>query len=113
MANPTSKRIVIKRGDAWDGETFSLTKTAFDFTGVTVKMQVRDKPDGTVYLTLNPTPTTGVGSMSFSVSFTGAQTATFPTQKLVADVQIYRASALYGPYTVMNYIFDVHPDITQ
>lgn len=111
---PAERRVVIKRGDAWDGDTFNLTNGTFDFTGTTAKMQIRDKADGTVYATLNPSCSfPAAGQMSFAVSLTGAQTATFPTQKLVADVQIYRAAPLYGPYTLYNYVFEVQADITQ
>lgn len=111
---PAEKRVVIKRGDAWDGDNYNLTRPGFDFTGTTAKMQIRDKPDGTVYVTLNPACSfPAVGQMTFSNPLTGAQTATFPTQKLVADVQIYRASPLYGPYTIFSYVFEVQPDITQ
>lgn len=112
-SKPT-RRVSIKRGDAWDGDNFTITNGVFDFTGTTAKMQIRDKPDGTVYLTLNPSVSfPGLGQMTFSVNMTGAQSATLPVRNLVADVQIYRASALYGPYTVYTYLFDVEADITQ
>ena len=110
----SSRTVALIRGDAWDGDNYTITKAGFDFTGTTVKVQVRDKADGTIYATLTPTPAfPSTGTMTFSVNFTGAQTATFPTQILVADVQVYRASPLYGPYTLYNYKFDVKPDITQ
>lgn len=104
----------IKRGDNWDGGTFTCNQAGFDWTGTVVKMQWRDKPDGTIYLTQNPTcsyPSTGV--MTFPVSLSGSQTGSFPKGTMFTDVQITRTSPAFGPYTPVEIQLEVQLDITQ
>lgn len=107
-------RVNLIRGDVWNGETFTVTSAGFDFSapGTVAKMQVRDKPDGTVYLTLTPAVSyPGLGIMTFTMAFTGTQTAAFPAQVLVSDIQI--SSATFGPYTIRSYQFNILKDVTQ
>lgn len=110
---PKTRKVDIVRGDLWPGDSYDIINVGVDLGAGTVvpKIQVRDKPNGTIYLTLNPTPSYPiVGEMTFTISFTGAQTAVFPIQVLVADVQISGPS--YGPLTLLSYQFNVIPDVT-
>lgn len=103
----------VKQSDAWDGGVFTLLKDSFDWTDCEVKMQWRQKPGGTVFLTQTPSLSfPALGEAQFSVSLTGAETSAFPEGIILADVQVSRTSPLFGPYTIGQLQINVESDIT-
>lgn len=114
MANTKTLKDIIRKGDAWGGCTITATKTGFDFTGTTIKMEWRTKPGGTVYLTQNPSVATpSIGTMTFPISLTGAQSNGFPVGIILTDIQFSRISPLWGPYTPIEIQLQIVADITQ
>lgn len=76
--------------------------TAFDLTGYTAKLQIRDKPGGTVISELTSSPAAGLtinaAAGEIVPLWTAAQTAAFVFEKAVYDLPITSAT---GTVTVL------------
>jgi hypothetical protein len=104
----------VKRGDKFDGINVVFKRDGFNFTGTTVKAELRDKPDGgdLIYTFSVNVDTSVVGEASVTLTIPGSSTAGFPVNTpLFGDVEIYGPGD-FGPYTPVDFIIMVEPDIT-
>ena len=104
-----------KRGDKFDGIRVKFRLAAFDFTGTSVKAQLRDKPDGgeLIHSFAPSVDTATLGEAEILLDIPGSSTSAFPVNiPLYGDVQI-QGPGDFGPYTPVEFIIIVKPDISQ
>ena len=113
------------RGDKFDGPLVKLTITnddgsPKDMTGTVVRSQLRDKVDGGDcthdFGTIAVVVDTNAGTVEFTLTATGDETAGWPISQLYGDIEIKGSNDgpdSFGPYTFAKYVIKVEPDITQ
>jgi hypothetical protein len=106
----------VKRGDKWDGIAITYNLTGKNFAGITIIASLKDEPNsgGNIHV-FSPsfnTDTIGVAVVE-PLTIAGADTATFPINTpLYGDVQI-SGPGDFGPYTAVEFILVVKPDISS
>ena len=106
-----SKTYTLKQGDLFQ-KSVEFNLTGHDFTGSTVRCSLRDSGGKVVQdLTIVPVSNTS-GQLVVQLQATGEQTALWPVQKLMGDIEISRTSPAFGPFTPADIIVDVKKQYT-
>ncbi len=97
-------------GNTWDGYDFSIAKPGRNYTGASIKAQVREKPNGPVLLTKTITPDVAINELiEFTFGLTATETAQLQSN-CEADIQITAGSDVRTP---ILFKFTVTKPITQ
>lgn len=99
-----TERYIVKRGEVFSDlvELFmydadKLLKEDYDFTGISLDVDLRDPDTGKKYLSLTISEIENVpGHLVLQFGATGEQTALLPVKKLIGDLKF--SSAEFGPY---------------
>ena len=101
------------RGNRWLSQTFLFVKPNFDWAGVSFSSMFRQFPEGEILAV----PTVNVvqdvsQAVKVQLVLEGVATKFFPIGRVYGDLRLYRAAALYGPYTPFSFILNVGQAIT-
>lgn len=109
-----TETLPLVRGDKWDGLSVTFLRTAFDFTGMQAKVQLRVQSDDT--LVAEPTPSTlvpALGQLIVTFGLPGAVTSLFPLATIRGDVTLYRTAPAFGPKTWLRFSFNCVGNINE
>ena len=97
-------------GTTWDGYDFSIAKVGVNYTGASVKVQVREKADTPALVEKNITPAVAQNELiEFTFSLTAAETGKL-SGNCMADIQIKVGSDIRTP---IKFKFIVTKPITR
>ncbi len=105
--------------------TANLTLDGFDWTDVTARCHIRKSIDAPSYLasfsntgcSLGSTAiftTSATGLATFIITSSGSVTSSWPAgTQLYGDIEVYRNSPAWGPYTAVQFALPINPDATR
>lgn len=100
----------ILRGDSWDGYEFIITRDV-DYTGSTIKAEIRTKEDGQILVSKDITPVVATnGLIQFNFTMTAEETSALRAGNCRADIQITKGGEIKTP---ILFKFNVKLDTTK
>lgn len=114
MSARTPHSVNLIRGNRWTASVKLRIKgdPCFDWTGLTATLRIRaQRGTGTLLRTFTPTVVIDEGVAIVLIDIPGTSFTAAPTlpPKVAADLEVYRASPLFGPYTPARYDITLEP----
>lgn len=107
------KKYTLYQGNLFD-EPVEFTYTGFDFTDCVIECQLRENAlKNTVVHEFVITPTLGLGTATFRLTFDETVSEGIKIGQYVGDLKISRVSPPYGPKTVASIMINVIKPITR